>query len=155
MIKRFSYFAAHDIDVGFGPAEVGPVEVGPAEDDFAEVDLAEDGPAEVNPTEAGDFLTLPSPLIPLADPVQSAPEQSDGFMAIHVVAFPSGGQSKIPAPALYFRAGISARGRAPGRPCFTGLPVRRPDERIRPVSPMGALRLIENPDRRDSLVVPH
>src|SRR5262249_55825222 len=120
--------------VEVGPAEVGTVEVGPpaegslAEDGHAEVGLDQDGPADVGPVEEGPAqvgldedgpaevvnLLVPlslSPLIPLADAVRPALEQSDGLVAVHGVA-PSadGGPSKIPAPAHYFRAGAQARG---------------------------------------------
>jgi hypothetical protein len=96
-----------------GPAEVGPVEGGtaevgteedgPAEGGPAEVDTEEDGPTEVGPAEVGtaqvgmaevgNSLLPPPPLIPLADPVLSAPEQPDRFVAVHVVA-PSNAESR-------------------------------------------------------------
>jgi hypothetical protein len=100
-----------------GPAEVGLDEVGPAEVGPVEVGPAEVGPAEVGPVEFGDFLTLPSSPIPLADPVRPALEQSDGFVAVHGVAPSEAGlrrPKENPAPALYLRAGITGPGTSPG-----------------------------------------
>ena len=50
--------------------------------------------------EVGDFLTLLPPLIPLADPVRSTLEQSDRFVAVHVVASLCAGPSAIAGDEL-------------------------------------------------------
>jgi len=82
--------------VEMGTVEAGTVELGGAEVGVAELRTAEIGTAEVSTDEAdtvkvgmvelGDLFIRPSPLIPLADPVLSAPEQLERLFAIHDIS---------------------------------------------------------------------
>ena len=134
----------HACTAEVGPAEVGPAEVGTAEVGPAEVGPAEVGPAEVGPAEVGPEVgprrsaalrwaprrSAPPRSAPPRSGISSAcsrrrfhsripsrpaPEQSDGLVAVHVVAPPLGRPKQDPRAGALLPGGDPGPGTGPGR----------------------------------------